>query len=255
MDPKDGCETKVLADPKNCGACGMTCPNAPHATNACINSQCVLTGCQQGFADCNNNPMDGCETVTGTDRNNCGACGNVCPQNLICQNSSCTCQQCNIPNAKSQCVNNQCVFASCLPGFGDCNNNTMDGCEVNFATDANNCGGCNMACPMNMPVCLNSMCTNLICHNIGYMNCPTGKTQVCDVKPIDGMNMTQAQLACQTCWGMNCVLQNGDCAGPGYCAMINGQQPCWGWQAGCSGAAGRVWQYGSSFTTYGMWAN
>ena len=158
----DGCETSVLSDPKNCGGCGQVCAGVPHAKVACQSAACQVTMCDQGFADCDANGKNGCETVVATDKNNCGMCGNVCPQGLACVNGGCTCQQCNIPNAKTKCVNNQCVFDSCLPGFADCNNNLNDGCEVDLTADAKNCSACGMACPQNLPACVNSVCSNAV---------------------------------------------------------------------------------------------
>ena len=158
-DAKDGCETSVLTDAKNCGACGKNCSAPPHAKAQCQSATCAVTSCDPGYTDCNNNGVDGCETQTGTDAKNCGACGNVCPNGLVCQNGGCTCPQCNIPNAKSTCVNNMCVLDSCLPGYADCDKNAGNGCEVYLAGDAKNCGSCGNVCPMNMPFCSMSMCT------------------------------------------------------------------------------------------------
>ena len=45
--------------------------------------------CQAGFADCNNNDADGCETNIVTDRNNCGSCGAACPGSQACVNGTC----------------------------------------------------------------------------------------------------------------------------------------------------------------------
>ena len=157
-DVADGCETSVLTDPKNCGACGTACGGIPHAQASCVNAACQLKQCDQGFTDCNGDPKDGCETTTGTDVKNCGACGNQCGQGLVCTNGACTCPMCNIPNAKTKCVNNQCVFDQCLPGYGDCNNNVGDGCEANLTIDAKNCAACGNVCPMNNPYCNMSVC-------------------------------------------------------------------------------------------------
>jgi hypothetical protein len=156
----DGCETAVLSDPKNCGSCGKSCANLPNAMAGCVNGNCVLSSCNQGFADCDKDPNNGCEALIATDVKNCGSCGNACAQGLICKQGGCTCPNCNIPNASALCVNNMCVFDKCNPGFADCNNNKADGCEVNLTNDKNNCGQCGTVCPLQTPYCGNSMCIN-----------------------------------------------------------------------------------------------
>jgi Cys-rich repeat protein len=77
----DGCETSVLTDTSNCGACGMPCNGLPNANAQCTAGNCVLGTCLNGFFDCNHMPMDGCESNILSDANNCNGCGNVCPQN------------------------------------------------------------------------------------------------------------------------------------------------------------------------------
>jgi hypothetical protein len=86
----DGCETSVLSDAANCGACGSVCNGLPNAQANCTQGNCVLGKCNQGFYDCNNNPMDGCESNILVDSNNCNGCGIVCPQNLpFCNQGMC----------------------------------------------------------------------------------------------------------------------------------------------------------------------
>jgi hypothetical protein len=165
MNPMDGCETSVLADVKNCGTCGKSCANLANAMAGCVSGNCVLSSCNLGYADCDKNAGNGCEVLVATDVNNCGACGNVCPQGTICKQGGCTCAMCNIPNASALCVNNMCVFDKCNPGFADCNNNKADGCEVSLNTDKNNCSQCGMVCPLNAPFCANGQCVSQSCPN------------------------------------------------------------------------------------------
>jgi hypothetical protein len=61
----------------NCGACGHAC-NTPNGVPGCVNGQCVVVSCIAGFADCDQNAANGCETNVFSDVTNCGACGNVC---------------------------------------------------------------------------------------------------------------------------------------------------------------------------------
>ncbi len=154
----DGCETSVANDPKNCGGCNSSCDALPNASAGCTNGNCVIGKCNNGFTDCDGKAMNGCETNTAVDNNNCGQCGNVCGNGLVCKNGSCTCQACNFANAMSSCVNNNCIMGACNAGFGDCNNLSNDGCEVNTNTDPKNCGGCGNVCPMNLPGCMGGSC-------------------------------------------------------------------------------------------------
>jgi hypothetical protein len=154
----DGCEMNVLSDPKNCGGCGQSCPAVPNATAGCDQANCRLDSCNVGFADCNGQVADGCEVPTSTDTNNCGSCGKVCPPMQVCVNGGCTCKQCNIPNARTKCNGLQCVFDRCVAGFGDCNHNLVDGCELDLSRDPNNCGACANVCPIDAPHCFAGAC-------------------------------------------------------------------------------------------------
>lgn len=66
----------IDTDQYNCGACGVGCStlNAANSVSACKYGVCV-TECNDGFADCNNSKLDGCETNTNSDPRNCGGCG------------------------------------------------------------------------------------------------------------------------------------------------------------------------------------
>jgi Cys-rich repeat protein len=158
----DGCETAVVDDLHNCGACGNTCVGAPHSRPTCQNASCQLASCVQGFSDCDGLVQNGCEVATGADKHNCGTCGNVCGNGLVCRNGSCTCVNCNFPNASSRCVNGACVMGPCLAGFADCNMIPKDGCEVDLNGDRKNCTGCGIACPL-AQVCAGGMCVSGNC--------------------------------------------------------------------------------------------
>lgn len=139
-DPKDGCETTITTDPKNCSGCGKACPSAPNSVPTCKGGTC-FTDCAKGFNDCNNDPKDGCEKPTSADVANCGACGKTCPAGA---------------HGTPKCVDSGCGF-TCENGFGDCNGLPADGCEANLATDAKNCGLCGKQCDMG-GTCVNGGC-------------------------------------------------------------------------------------------------
>jgi hypothetical protein len=73
-------------------------------------------------------------TDTGSDLQNCGACGKVCSDN---------------PNMNGTCSGGTCSYTcskSYMKVYEDCNKNTADGCEVNLASDPINCGTCGHVC-------------------------------------------------------------------------------------------------------------
>lgn len=84
--PSDGCEADLTAV-ASCGACGVTCATSPHADAACVAGACKRQ-CATGFADCNHQAADGCETEILKDKHNCGECGRTC---LIgtCESGTC----------------------------------------------------------------------------------------------------------------------------------------------------------------------
>ena len=125
----DGCEVNLQTDPQSCGTCGNACAHGPNSTAVCTNASCGII-CSSGYADCDMNPYNGCEVHTTVDVNNCGGCGNVC----------------NLAHATSTCSSGSCALVSCQAGWSDCNLQVIDGCEVNTASDPNNCGACGHSC-------------------------------------------------------------------------------------------------------------
>jgi len=140
-DPVDGCEVEPSSDPMNCGRCGVVCDGARLHTTAiaCSFGRCaiddVAPSCEIGWADCDANPFNGCETPTDRDPNNCGGCG----------------MSCDVPGGLASCSGSTCVFNRCEPGFDDCDGDTGsfpvgNGCETPVDSDPANCGGCGMSC-------------------------------------------------------------------------------------------------------------
>ena len=122
----DSCETDTYRDANNCGACGNVCPGGTNATGACIQGKCQLS-CQGLFLDCNGDATDGCEVNGASDGGNCGNCGNKCPtsttSNIACSAGSCT-------------------STMCTGSYRTCKAGPVDGCEVDTAVSAANCGTC-----------------------------------------------------------------------------------------------------------------
>ena len=119
-DGTPGCEVNLSNDVHNCGECGTDCENlfSPSIINgpgelfgaisfSCVDGQCVVDECAEGFSDCNGDPSDGCEVFT--------------------DGSSC----------EANCLND---------GWLDCNGDYTDGCETDVMNDLDNCGECGNEC-------------------------------------------------------------------------------------------------------------
>ncbi len=88
MTLDDGCETNTLVEADNCGRCDNVCSDRTNAAGTCGAGTCGIT-CDMGFADCDMDPMNGCEIEVAADRDNCGVCGNVCSGADSCVRGSC----------------------------------------------------------------------------------------------------------------------------------------------------------------------
>ena len=123
------CNTNLLNDSKNCGACGNSCEGFEglNLASSCVNGACAFA-CSIGagpngesyeFRNCNGLLDDGCETNISYDAANCGACGNACAQG-------------------EHCIGGKC---GCTSGKLDCNGRCVD---PRF--DDSNCGACSKLC-------------------------------------------------------------------------------------------------------------
>jgi hypothetical protein len=103
------------------------------------NAGCVISTCEDGWAHCTMDRLSGCETNVGTDRMNCGSCGNVCND--------------TVTNAVPVCTPPGNCTLLCKHGFHDCDGLYSDGCEVSDAmlmVDPKNCGQCGVRCAAGM---------------------------------------------------------------------------------------------------------
>lgn len=174
----NGCEVDSTSDPAHCGRCGSACAFA-NAAATCESSACVMGACEGDFADCRGGAGDGCETDTGNDVDNCGACG----------------RRCSFDNAAASCVDGACVMGECAAGWADCVNGDTDGCETRIDTDVDNCGGCGAVCEFTgaAGICSDGECS------IGA--CEADRAD-CNSDPGDGCerNLTTDPLHCGSCF-------------------------------------------------------
>jgi hypothetical protein len=206
----NGCETDTQTSTAHCGACGSAC-NLANATSACAGGRCAVARCNEGFADCDGNPANGCEVDTRTDASHCGACGSVCAPN----------------NAAGACFAGRCTVAACRSGFADCNGSATDGCEVSLASDAAHCGACGNTCRLSnaTSACAGGSCTIAAC-NSGFGNCNVNPADGCEVATSTSTNhcgacgnvCRLANTASHTCSGGACGVAScaggfGDCDG------------------------------------------
>ena len=229
----NGCEVRSETDAKNCGACGKACVLA-NASSACKAGACVVDACNAGFEDCNQSPMDGCETDLKQDVNHCGNCINSCmAANGVpaCRNGSCGIASCNAgfadcdslvingcevstasdpkncgacarsctgANSVQACQMGACAIMSCTQGFADCDKVPGTGCEISVATDIMNCGGCGNACPV--PANATASCVNAQCGvgqcKFGFADCNKNPNDGCEVDLLTVQNCGQCGNAC-----------------------------------------------------------
>lgn len=137
--PNDGCEAD-LRNPSFCGSCGNDCDAVVQNGEAsCHQGACGILRCDDGWADCDGDPLNGCETDL-SDEQSCGGCG------VICGSAGTN------PEVESECrmAPGSSVYACrivCADGMANCNGIPNDGCEVNIKNgDTANCGSCGGSC-------------------------------------------------------------------------------------------------------------
>jgi len=89
----NGCEVDTAADRAHCGACGATCDARPNGVAGCVMGRCERR-CAEGFADCDGDPMNGCEVDTRATLAHCGACNAACATG-VCRDGACQPARCD----------------------------------------------------------------------------------------------------------------------------------------------------------------
>lgn len=127
-DVPNGCEVNSQNDLDNCGACNEAC-DAANATPMCASGECAAE-CDDLWGDCDDDVSTGCETPLNTVVD-CGTCGAPC-------------EPANVTGAL--CLDGDCGYDACSGAYLDCDLDTSNGCEIDGATDENNCNACGEQC-------------------------------------------------------------------------------------------------------------
>ncbi|MFO0750363.1 MAG: hypothetical protein U1F43_32540 [Myxococcota bacterium] len=173
---------------------------------------CHIAPCPFGKADCDGNPLNGCE-LDATNNVNCGGCGVACApargvgdcSTGLCRVTSCQpgwedcdhdpkngcerstrtltdCGACNVPCAVSggaaSCATGTCKVANCAAGVGDCD--AVEDCETPLTTNSD-CGGCGVACapPNGLGSCTTGTCQVTSCA-ANFDNCDHDASNGCE---------------------------------------------------------------------------
>ncbi len=168
---------------EHCGECNHRCL-FPNGEASCIDAQCQLTGCVEGFWDIDERQDNGCEyacTPADDPEELCNQRDDDCDGeideefNLTRDIEHCgRCRHsCELENAIPRCSGGECFIRECVGGFHDIDGRASNGCEYacqpthegeeicddldndcdgefddgfDFSNDLLHCGGCNQPC-------------------------------------------------------------------------------------------------------------
>ncbi|MBN9163629.1 MAG: hypothetical protein J0I07_21865 [Myxococcales bacterium] len=186
----------LSSNDSRCGSCDNKCappadagPPPKNMEYGCVGSECGKLRCKSGYkqtwADCNNDvELDGCETNTSADPNNCGTCGNKCAPGVPCIADGTSMPRCGCAPNEALCGTGTALTCNdlltdpancgvcgrrcpggtsasahgapvcrkgfcdyeCEEGWGDCDGNPLNGCETNLMINGANCGACGNRC-------------------------------------------------------------------------------------------------------------
>lgn len=170
---------------EHCGACGNNCGALDNVKEAqCAveetneNTSCEILECEDGWADCDGDPTNGCETDL-SDPQSCGAC------DVKCGGSSSTTAVSECVLIEAQDEGEDGTYAcdiQCNAGYDDCDGDPSNGCEVDLNSNSN-CGTCGTDC-RNLydnasGVCSDQQCKMDVCEE-GFEDCDDSDANGCE---------------------------------------------------------------------------
>ena len=205
-------------DDNNCGGCGTVCDRTgdggtppPNMTFGCAGGMCGKLKCKDGFADCDGNPLNGCESLQTND--NCGACGNACAPGQKCARGLIGAAFCACPDGQTFCGTCQQICTG-----GVCRDEVCIGACRDLTSDMEACGGCNVTCnertPDFQPFCAYGSCSQRC--PLGSADCNGNTADGCEVNTMtDPRNCGGCGISCdaiagQACVGGQCVVEPCD---------------------------------------------
>ena len=250
---ENGCEADVDADVFHCGGCSRRCEaDAPNSADVCRDGSCGAE-CHPGWADCDGIADNGCETNLSLPTS-CGGCDVRCSGlTFLCSGTTATgwscipppcmdpptrcgascvdteqdarhCGGCDVvcpggPNAAPLCISAGCRL-QCDPGYGDCDGDPSNGCEMAL-DDPANCGACGRECslPGAVEACIGGSCL--------VVGCEPG-FEDCNGLAIDGCERDLRTVTdCGAC-GVPCSRAHASAACPAGACVIGSCAPGWG---------------------------
>ena len=195
----------MLTDPANCGICGTSCDVA-NADGTCSEGACQLVSCEEGFADCDGQVGNGCETDI-SDTGSCGLCADF-PDTVgtpcgTCDSGTWGCDE---------------GFLACLDDLADDALNACGGCGELDDAPGDACGPCDL--------------DTLSCDGPETLTC-SGETAVnlcggCDVIPETvGESCGNCETGTWQCSGAETVLCDGEVSGETGCYVLRSARFVW----------------------------
>jgi cysteine-rich repeat protein len=118
------------------------------------------------------------------------------------------CSACNATNGTPSCADGKCAI-SCDPGFGDCDGDAANGCEVDLLQDPKSCGACAAACPTGES-CVEGSCAPVCGDGV------IAGSEACDDGNANNLDGCDAGCRYEAVVRMTTLSIEGDAA-PGHC--------------------------------------